>query len=738
MPPLTPPPPTWPPFWGTPLTLTFNLTNSSDPDESCDAILDASRERWVARIRNATCGIATYVILTLANTSESRPCHAVATLMPPPFQLQDAAACLSESGVGALSVPTELLTPAEDRFGGGIIVVALLCVLMCVYARATHWRRVTVFLSYRVEPDQELVKQLHERLVALGLRVWFDFECLKPGQNWEEGFADGLFASRVFVPVLSKAGLASFADLDAGSRCDNVLLEHLLALEQKDRGRLKAIYPVLVGKLDAATGRHGHFFTSGGMPDCSRHVAVDAVDAKAREHLTRKLGVTHGGTLRVGDRSPRGVLHQLCQHQGGFVQGECDAALDKIARQIQQTVKDVAAGRVIAEAHGAADARASRGGWPCWPCWRAPVQEQQSTELLEPPRIKRPTMVAAVPRGASFAAASDARPPGMDLAFSPVVGKGEERSGGQINPVLVYKAKAKQQRDKQAKTEARRRMQQAQPPGATGGLLRRLMPVLSGKEQPAEVMVDRYLEESCGVPHDARGTARAGQEVEFDLERQRLARTQEARRRESGVVAVRRMRGSTAAGIESMASGPAAAGAGAATSRLSWRGADTRDGRLLHAPSRWAATLRLLQRADWRSLADEAGTAGAGAAGIGAAGNTASEQPHDDVDEVEETAEEAAARTVKRLEQIREAQAAAQAAEEAERLAKRLGPRRVSVAATTFGALKAMLAERGLPKEQLDQCTTKFALVECARSWSGELKIEWADNEAVAAEAVAV
>ena len=97
-----------------------------------------------------------------------------------------------------------------------------------VYTQArTRWKRLTVFLSYRVDPDLALVARLYELLLGLNLRVWWDKECLKPGQRWEDGFADGLFGSRVFVPVLSSAGLKNFGALDAESETDNLLLEQV-------------------------------------------------------------------------------------------------------------------------------------------------------------------------------------------------------------------------------------------------------------------------------------------------------------------------------------------------------------------------------------------------------------------------------------------------------------------------------------------------------------------------------
>ena len=107
--------------------------------------------------------------------------------------------------------------------------------------------RSRVFLSYRVSADAALVETLYYQLLARGVDVWWDKKCLQPGMPWEEGFADGLLSSQIFVPVLSKDALAPFLLLDGASRCDNVLLEFRLALELKARGVLKAIFPIFVG-----------------------------------------------------------------------------------------------------------------------------------------------------------------------------------------------------------------------------------------------------------------------------------------------------------------------------------------------------------------------------------------------------------------------------------------------------------------------------------------------------------
>jgi len=95
-----------------------------------------------------------------------------------------------------------------------------------------------VFLSYRVASDSVHVQKLYEALTAQGVTVWWDKMCLQPGEKWEEGFCEGLAKSDVFVPLLSRAAInhptipwQNFGKLTAESRCDNVFLEHRLALE---------------------------------------------------------------------------------------------------------------------------------------------------------------------------------------------------------------------------------------------------------------------------------------------------------------------------------------------------------------------------------------------------------------------------------------------------------------------------------------------------------------------------
>ena len=106
-----------------------------------------------------------------------------------------------------------------------------------------------LFFSYRVSSDAELVEKIYDKLRAQNVDVWWDRKCLKPGQRWEEGFADGLLSSDIFVPFLSKDALEPFAGLARGSPCDNVLLELRMALMLKQLGDIRAIFPIFVGDV---------------------------------------------------------------------------------------------------------------------------------------------------------------------------------------------------------------------------------------------------------------------------------------------------------------------------------------------------------------------------------------------------------------------------------------------------------------------------------------------------------
>ena len=139
--------------------------------------------------------------------------------------------------------------------------------------------------------------------------------------GWEDGFADGLLSSDIFVPFLTKAALEPFAELQHDSPCDNVLLEYALALELKSRSVLRWILPIFVGEVarfDQLGEGFSDFFTSGGLPQATEaHVA--AVEAKLAEHLQR---AGRGDVTRPAvERTVKGVLDAICAHQGEFLKG---------------------------------------------------------------------------------------------------------------------------------------------------------------------------------------------------------------------------------------------------------------------------------------------------------------------------------------------------------------------------------------------------------------------------------
>ena len=96
-----------------------------------------------------------------------------------------------------------------------------------------------VFLSYRVASDQKLVQDIYWRLVAQDVVVdgktrkmkpFWDAECLKPGESWEEGFKNAIIRTTLIVPVFSRKAFVNIPDLTPDSACDNVILEYELAL----------------------------------------------------------------------------------------------------------------------------------------------------------------------------------------------------------------------------------------------------------------------------------------------------------------------------------------------------------------------------------------------------------------------------------------------------------------------------------------------------------------------------
>lgn len=202
-----------------------------------------------------------------------------------------------------------------------------------------------VFISYRVDSDAGHASMIYEILTASGMKVWWDKLCLESGKDWEEGFCNGLMKSCIFLPILSREAINSstkpkccFANLKKDSRCDNVLLEHKLALDLSERGLIEFIFPVMIGDLNSNSEHgepsYGNYFANGCHPntqpsddDCT----IDAVTVKLCEHLDRMSL----GSMRVEDFTWKNSLNQITKRQGFFVEGKKSKAFQGIVGPIK-------------------------------------------------------------------------------------------------------------------------------------------------------------------------------------------------------------------------------------------------------------------------------------------------------------------------------------------------------------------------------------------------------------------
>ena len=201
-----------------------------------------------------------------------------------------------------------------------------------------------VFLSYRVASDTQHVEKLYNLLIAQGFKVYWDKLCLLPGVDWEQGFCEGLVSSRAFVPLLSRDATnhpsidcQNFSKLMVDQpNCDNVFLEHRLAVELQGLGLIEKIFPVFIGNLDATTSEYSHYFGSGCHPSLSE-ITVKAVEEKLRYHMESQAL----GTPIVPDRTVKSVLDVITACQGAFIVGPADATFAAAAASIAKMLTDV-------------------------------------------------------------------------------------------------------------------------------------------------------------------------------------------------------------------------------------------------------------------------------------------------------------------------------------------------------------------------------------------------------------
>ena len=189
--------------------------------------------------------------------------------------------------------------------------------------------------------DSLHVQKLYNLLILEGFKVYWDKLCLEPGVDWEEGFCAGLMSSRAFVPLLSREAInhpdkewQNFTKLTPDSKCDNVLLEHRLAVELRQLGLIEKIFPVFIGDMDAATSEYTHYFSSGCHPSPLPDTSVTSVEDKLRFHMENQAL----GTPMEPNRSVSSVVGVITACQGAFIVGPADetfaAAVNSMTRML--------------------------------------------------------------------------------------------------------------------------------------------------------------------------------------------------------------------------------------------------------------------------------------------------------------------------------------------------------------------------------------------------------------------
>ena len=186
-----------------------------------------------------------------------------------------------------------------------------------------------VFLSYRVASDSKHAEMLYNMLRGAGLRVWWDKECLKPGEPWDVGFCVGLMKSKVFLPIISQGAIGCFTDLQCCSPCDHLLLEFVLALELRERGRLDKIFPLFIGPKDSTGEVYTKYTFSGANashPEALPHLSVNSVEARLISRIDELgLGLPFVEAMTVSE-----IVTNLLKYQGTFVEGNLEKSMQNI------------------------------------------------------------------------------------------------------------------------------------------------------------------------------------------------------------------------------------------------------------------------------------------------------------------------------------------------------------------------------------------------------------------------
>ena len=358
------------------------------------------------------------------------------------------------------------------------------------------------------------------------------------------------------MPILSRAALEPFADLNAQSGCDNVFLEHRLALERQARGKIKRIFPIFVGEREGSGHQQSFGDPNPGkiLPSCE-DVLVPAVERKVTEHLRRKGYRRQQLVEQQGAQAitVSAVLRALTKNQGELLTGTREAAITRLLLSVQRMVtEETAQQRGDPESPRRSAEPSHRSAEPVR---RAAGQQPTRNRLrrwffrrrrwphgwLLPDEVVQLELTDRSLPGGSAAPESSVAPHGDDkqgaLAgfFSSIV-HGEEGEKV-VNPLLVHRAK---------QTHEAERKKPAQAPGGkyrTGGLAR-----LDDKPRPVqsdEQQVDQYLNRHERVKSSVRHSAVEVDKLQATMDHRRASRNLTRREMDRRQSQVARARGGT-------------------------------------------------------------------------------------------------------------------------------------------------------------------------------------------------
>ena len=160
-------------------------------------------------------------------------------------------------------------------------------------------RKLDVFLSYR-RKELQIADQVHDKLKLAGLRVFFDRSGAMAGQPFERELFNAIREAPVFAPVITLADAQRWVAHDV-TAADYMLAEVMLALHFSRTGRVRLIFPLLVGESVAAGssgtgGERDHLFSNAQFK-AARAALPAAVPTATLEMVAAMLNASGNGEV---------------------------------------------------------------------------------------------------------------------------------------------------------------------------------------------------------------------------------------------------------------------------------------------------------------------------------------------------------------------------------------------------------------------------------------------------------